>query len=39
MALDAVLTGGLIEYDAKEGKSNIDENRGYNLALSYFKRI
>lgn len=38
MALDAALVGGLIEYDAKEGKSIIDEDSGYTLALSYFKK-
>lgn len=38
MALDAALTGGLIEYDAKEGKSIIDEDKGYNLAVSCFKK-
>jgi len=38
MALDAALVGGLRDYDAKTGKSFIDEDNGHNLALSYFKK-
>jgi hypothetical protein len=37
MALDAALVGGLIEYDAKRGKSYIDEDKAYEYAINYFQ--
>ena len=37
IALDAALVGGLIEYDVKEGTGIIDEDRGEQLALRYFR--
>lgn len=37
IALDAALIGGLSEYDAKNGRSFIDEYKGYNLAAIYFR--
>ncbi|MCR4442769.1 MAG: hypothetical protein QHH10_10990 [Peptococcaceae bacterium] len=37
MALDAAMVGGLLEYDAKGGKSIIDESKGYALAVGFLK--
>lgn len=38
IASDAALIGGLSEYDAKNGRSFIDEHKGYELADNYFRR-
>lgn len=37
IAADAALIGGLSEYDAKNGRSFIDELKGYDVAANYFR--
>lgn len=38
MALDAALVGGILPGDAQRGRSYIDEDKGHDLALSYFRK-